>query len=77
MVDCTILSNFATVDVTGPSYFKNTKCRRNNRIKKPDKGLLLPSVLEPLLPRVFAVITDNDNYRLVIDGFAVCPLGIF
>ena len=40
-------------------------------------GSLSPAVLEPLLPRVFAVIADTDNYRLVIDCLAVRPLGIF
>ena len=41
------------------------------------KGSLSPAVLKPLFPRVFAVIADTDNNRLVIDGLAVSPLGIF
>lgn len=38
---------------------------------------MLSAVLEPLLPGVLAVITDYNNYRLVINGFAVRPLSIF
>ena len=34
-------------------------------------------VLESLFPRMFAVIANDNNYCLVIDGLAVRPLGIF
>ena len=60
-----------------PAIIQKNKVAAKGLDKKPVKGSLSPAVLEPLLPGVFAVITDTDNNRLIIDCLAVRPLGIF